>query len=140
MHGTENEFSRYGIKTEEIGGNNQFREKKMGRIIQEQNSRGTKEYYSAEFKLNHPRVFYQFKIRKSMTEPLFAVVKEGSKALENIKEGDVINMRYYSLDKTVPAELLDTRIKYITKDSTTGFKDHYVIGLDIENGKELSVA
>lgn len=112
----------------------------MGRIIQEQNSRGTKEYYSAEFKLTHPRVFYQFKIRKSMTEPLFAVVKEGSKALENIKEGDVINMRYYSLDKTVPAELLDTRIKYITKDSTTGFKDHYVIGLDIENGKALSVA
>ncbi len=112
----------------------------MGMIISDHENHGPKEYYSAEFKLHHPRILYQFKIRKSHTEPMFAVVQEGSKALENLKEGDVINMRYYCLDKTIPAQSLDTKIKYITKDSSTGFKDHYVIGLDIGEQKELSVA
>ena len=112
----------------------------MGMIIGDQSGNGAREYYSAEFKLNKSKILFQFKIRKSHTEPMFAVVKEGSKALENIKEGDVVNMRYYSLDKSVPAESIDTRIKYVSKDSASGFKDHYVIGLDIGENQELSVA
>ncbi len=98
------------------------------------------EYYSAEFQLNHSKILYQFKIRKSVTEPMFAVVKEGSTALENIKEGDIISMRYYSLDKSVPVESKDTRIKYICKDSSVGFKDHFVVALDIQTQKERVVA
>jgi hypothetical protein len=97
-------------------------------------------YDSAEFKLRHPKILYQFKIRKSNSEPMFAVVQEGSKALENIKEGDVINMRYYHIDKSIPAELIDTKIKYITKDSSIGFKNHYVVGLDLQMEEELIVA
>ncbi len=97
-------------------------------------------YHSAEFKLRHPRILYQFKIRKSNSEPVFAVVQEGSKALENIKEGDVINMRYYHLDKSIPADLINTKIKYITKDSSVGFKNHYVVGLDLQIKEELIVA
>ena len=45
-------------------------------------------------------------------------------------------MRYHYQDNTIPAESKDTKIKYISKDSTTGFKDHYVIGLDIGPGQE----
>ncbi len=97
-------------------------------------------YDSAEFKLRHPKILYQFKIRKSNSEPMFAVVQEGSKALENIKEGDVINMRYYHIDKSIPAERIDTKIKYITKDSSIGFKNHYVVGLDLQMEEELIVA
>ncbi len=112
----------------------------MGQIIETQSDNQITKYYSAEFKLSRPKILYQFKIRNSHTEPMYAVVKEGSKALESIKEGDVISMRYYSLDKSVPAESIDTRIKYVKKDIPTGFKDHYVIGLDIGEEKELSVA
>lgn len=89
------------------------------------------EYHSAEFKLRQPKILYQFKIRKSHTEQMFAVIKEGSRALENIKEGDVIPMRYHYADKSLPSESKDTKIKYITKDNSIGFKDHYIIGLDI---------
>lgn len=103
----------------------------MGMAAEQVRDLNITDYYSAEFKLNEPRILYQFKIRNSVEEPLFAVVKEGSKALDCLKAGDVINMRYYSLDKTIPSELRDTRIKYITKDSDIGFKDHYVIGLDL---------
>jgi len=109
-------------------------------IVENEVESGSIAYYSAEFKLNCPRILYQFKIRKSNSEPMFAVVQEGSKALDNIKEGDVINMRYYHLDKSMPAERIDTKIKYITKDGSMGFKNHYVVGLDIQMEKELIVA
>ena len=112
----------------------------MGFTFENQNEDELRDYYSAEFKLNHPKILYQFKIRKSSSEPMFAVIKEGSKALDNIEEGDIINIRYHCLDKSIPVESKDTRIKYITKDSTIGFKDHYVIGLDIHLEKNLIVA
>lgn len=98
------------------------------------------DYYSAEFQLNNSKLVYQFKIRKSNTEPMFAVVKEGSRALEHIKEGDIIPMRYFSLDKSVPSRSWHTRIKYICKDSSVGFKDHYVVGLDIQTQSDRVVA
>lgn len=97
-------------------------------------------YYSAEFQLNQSKIMYQFRLRKSMTEPMFAVVKEGSEALKNIKEGDVIEMYYHFLDKTIPSEQRQTLIKYISKDSTVGFKDHYVIGLSFDLDSERHVA
>ncbi|MCK5349768.1 MAG: hypothetical protein KAJ25_10285 [Desulfobacula sp.] len=112
----------------------------MGNIIENRNESELREYYSAEFKLNEPKILYQFRVRKSISEPMFAVVKEGSKALENINEGDIINMRYYYMDKSIPSESKNTKIKYITKDSSIGFKDHYVIGLDIYPEKNLIVA
>ena len=112
----------------------------MGFFFENQNEDEIKDYYSAEFKLDQPKILYQFKIRKSISEPMFAVIKEGSKALDNIKEGDIINMRYHYQDQSIPVESKDTKIKYITKDSTIGFKDHYVIGLDIHPEKNLIVA
>ena len=59
---------------------------------QSQNHGSLDKYYSAEFQLDNTKIMYQFKLRQSLSEPMFAVVKEGSKALENIKEGDVIDM------------------------------------------------
>ena len=112
----------------------------MGIDFENQNKGESRDYYSAEFRLNYPKILYQFRIRKSILEPMFAVIKEGSKALDSIKEGDIINMRYHCLDRSIPVESKDTRIKYITKDSTIGFKDHYVIGLDIHPEKNLIVA
>ncbi|MCP3873527.1 MAG: hypothetical protein GY699_10290 [Desulfobacteraceae bacterium] len=114
----------------------------MGIIIESHSEDKLREYYSAEFKLDHPKISYQFRIRKSNSEPMFAVVKEGSKALENIKEGDIINMRYHFNDNSIPAESKETKIKYIAKDSSVGFKGHLVIGLDIglEQEENLIVA
>ena len=89
-------------------------------------------YFRAEFQLRQPRIFYQFKVRKNDAEPLFAVVKEGSQALENLKAGDVIPMTYYFHDTDAPAEKRETRIKYITKIHETGFKGHFMVALDIQ--------
>lgn len=101
---------------------------------------GKREFYSAEFQLTESKIMYQFKLRRSESEPLFAVVKEGSQALENIKEGDVINMQFHYLDKTIPAELKQTRIKYIIKDGTNGFKGHYMVGLALDWAENKEIA
>jgi hypothetical protein len=105
---------------------------RMETISENRNTTMVADYYSAEFKLRDPRLFYKFKIRNSVLEPLFAVIKEGSHVLKNIKQGDVINMRYYPSDNSIPAQTKETKIKYITMDSPMAFKNHYVIGLDVD--------
>lgn len=112
----------------------------MGWIHNRSVNEEEKAYYSAEFQLNRSKLMYQFKLRTSQTEPLFAIVKKDSKALENLKEGDVINMLYHHSDSNVPVELKPTRIKFIAKDSSIGFKDHYVVGLSLQADEERIVA
>ncbi len=90
-----------------------------------------KAYTSAEFQLENPGIFYQFKLRRHRDEPLFALVSKGSKALESLKKGDLIPMTYHFQDRTIPAERKTTRIKYILDGNTMGFKDHFIIALDI---------
>ncbi len=90
-----------------------------------------KAYTSAEFQLENPGIFYQFKIRRHRDEPLFALVQSGSKALESLKKGDLIPMTYHFQDRTIPAERKNTLIKYILDGTTMGFKDHFIIALDI---------
>jgi hypothetical protein len=112
----------------------------MDMFRKNQNKESTTDYYSAEFQLNQSRIMYQFKLRKSTSEPMFAVVKEGSKALETIQEGDVVDMLFRYLDNSLPPEPRLTRIKYICKDTNIGFKDHYVVGLSLDVPEERSVA
>ena len=89
-------------------------------------------YFSAEFQLDNPGIFYQFKLRKNESEPFFALVTKDSKALESLKSGELVPMIFHYKDKTIPAVRRPTRIKYILDGTPIGFKDHFVIGLDIE--------
>ena len=59
------------------------------------------------------------------------LVREGSDVLKHIKEGDVVNMRYYKPDSPNPTENLKTEIKHITKDENGRFRGHYLVGLSI---------
>lgn len=88
-------------------------------------------YYSAEFQLEDPGIFYQMKLRKTDSEPMCALVQKGSRALASIKPGNAIPMIYHFQDKTIPAERKTTRIKYISDGNTIGFKNHFLVALDI---------
>jgi len=90
-------------------------------------------YSSAEFQLNNPGIFFQFKLRQTESEPMFALVKTGSKALSALKTGEIIPVIYHFPDKTIPAEKKATRIKYIADGSALGFKDHCMVALDIQD-------
>jgi len=97
------------------------------KIKQEENM-----FFSAEFQLNNPGIFYQFKLRKNESEPFFALVTKHSRALDSLKSGDLVPMIFHYQDKTIPAVRKPTRIKYILDGTPIGFKDHVMIGLDIE--------
>ncbi len=105
--------------------------KKIMRKQTHRNGEGSKDYFCAEFQLKESRTLFQFKLRKESSGDWFAVFKKGSKALENLKQGDELKMKYYCLDKSVPADIRKTRIKYVNKSS--GFRDHYTIGLEIDS-------
>ena len=89
-------------------------------------------YFSAEFQLKNPGIFYRFRLRKNSLEPLFAVVGKGSHALDSIGRGDLISMNYYFQDNCIPAEPRVTRIKSIKDGAPMGFKDHFIIALEIQ--------
>ncbi len=89
------------------------------------------QYFSAEFQFEHPRIFFQFKLRTAAAEPMFVVVKQGSQALECLRRGDVIPMTYHYQDRDIPAERKMTKIKSIRDGASMGFKDHFVISLDL---------
>ena len=93
-------------------------------------------FFSAEFQLDNPGIFYQFKLRKNDSEPFFALVTKHSRALESLKSGDLGPMIFHYQDKTIPAVRKPTRIKYILDGTPIGFKDHVMIGLDIEKVAE----
>ena len=64
-------------------------------------------------------------------EPLFAILGKDSHALDSIGTGDLISMNYYFQDNCIPAEPRVTRIKSIKDGASMGFKDHFIIALDL---------
>lgn len=88
-------------------------------------------YISAEFQLEVPGIYYQFKLRKSESEPLFVLISQNSRALMRFKAGDIIPMTYHHKDKTIPPEKKQTLIKYVVDGNIIGVKNHTMVALDI---------
>ena len=91
-----------------------------------------REYSSAEFQLSNPGIYFQFKLRQTEREPLFALIKKDSRALAAIKPGDVLPVVFHYPDRTIPAEQRPTRIKYIRDGRPMGFHDHVMVALETE--------
>ncbi|MCG8615064.1 MAG: hypothetical protein MI802_02505 [Desulfobacterales bacterium] len=96
------------------------------------------QYFSAEFQLENPRIFFQFRLRYSDAESMFVVVKQDSQALECLKAGDVIPMTFHYQDRDIPAERQPVRITSISDGMHFGFKGHFVISLEPNPGEHLS--
>lgn len=88
-------------------------------------------YSSVELSTSNLLFVYQFKIWETSTSGMSILVKEDSAVLEQIKVGDVLDMKYYPVDSSEEPVSLKTEIKHITKDDQHRFKDHYLVGLTI---------
>jgi hypothetical protein len=73
---------------------------------------------------------FQFKIWNTPSKQMFIIVKESSDVLKRLKEGESLNMKYYSSVSEYPIEL-KTKIDYLTKEKTGRFKNYYLVGLKI---------
>ena len=91
-------------------------------------------YYSVEVSLNG--LTRQFRLRNMPSRYMCILVKEGSDILALLKSGDILNMRYYTLNSNYPSRELDTEVKGITKNEQGKFKGHYMIALEIVHNPE----
>ena len=91
----------------------------------------TDQYYSVEFSIKRSIFVYQFKIWDISSKGICVLVKEDSDLLNQLKVGDILDLKYYRTDPLKSADYLKTEISYITKDDTGGFKGVYLVGLSI---------
>lgn len=89
------------------------------------------EYYSVELSFEGLTCLHQFRIWSIPEGSMCVLVKENSEILGSLKVGDVMRMKYYSMDSLCPTRDLHTEIKHITKEEGGRFKGHYVVGLSI---------
>ena len=89
------------------------------------------EYSSVEFSISPLIYRYQFKTVDVSPSGMSILVKEDSAVLEYLKVGDVLDMKYYHVDRSKAPESMKTEIKHITRDEEGRFRGHYFIGLSI---------
>jgi hypothetical protein len=93
-------------------------------------------FHSVEIAVDGLAIPYQFKIWQNPSMPMCLLVREDSEIVSRLKEGDVLNMRYYSEASKYPTEHMETEILQIEKNQEGRFKGHYWIALGIKaNGK-----
>lgn len=86
-------------------------------------------YYSVQFSLNDMGPIYLFKLRNiSLSEPCI-LVKEDSSVFEQLEVGDILDMKFNTMELSVPNKLLKTKI--ISKNSHDLFTGHSLVGLSI---------
>jgi hypothetical protein len=88
-------------------------------------------YFSVEFSKKGLESLYHFKIWNISSKGMCIVVREDSDTINHLTVGDILDMKYYPIDESSPAEYSKTEITHITKDDHGRFKGHYLVGLSI---------
>jgi hypothetical protein len=88
-------------------------------------------YYSVEFSIEGPSIPHQFKIWSIPPMNMCLLIKKNSHILRGLREGDTLNMKYYSSEPAYPPDSLKTTIRQITENEEERFKDHCLVGLEI---------
>jgi hypothetical protein len=89
------------------------------------------QYYSVEFSIRGCPFTYQFKIWNISQKGICVLVKEDSELINYLKVGDILNLKYYTIDTSKPVEFIKTEIRHITKDESGHFKNLFLVGLSI---------
>ena len=98
------------------------------------------QYTSVEISNKRISFSYHFKLWNIASKSMYILVKENSKILSQLKEGDTINMKYYGCDSLCPAEYRKTAIRHINKDDNGRFKGHYLVYLEILDGQDSEMS
>jgi len=88
------------------------------------------QYYSVQFSINGLINIYQFKLRDISSKGMYIAVKESSAVLKHIKAGDMLNIKYCTINMG-PAENIKTKVKSINKIDQKRFNGHSLLCLQI---------
>lgn len=93
-------------------------------------------FYSVQFSIDGSPFLYQFKIWDLSAKGMCVLVRENSEILEHLQVGQVLRMRYYRPDSSLPGEDLETEIRHITQAQEGRFRGHALVGLLVLERKE----
>ena len=97
-------------------------------------------YSSVEISNGNIDLSYHFKLWNLASTSMCILVKEDSKILPQLKEGETFSMKYYADDPLYPAEYRETAIQNIDKDDHGRFKGHYLVHLEILDNHSAETA
>jgi hypothetical protein len=100
--------------------------------------RELEKYHSVEFKVQEQGHLYQFKIWNMSSRGMCLLVRDDSEILNDLAVGNVLDMKYYTTDFSLPAKALKTEIRHITKEDQGRFKGHVLLGLFVLDNPEGS--
>ncbi|MBN2059933.1 MAG: hypothetical protein JW882_05895 [Deltaproteobacteria bacterium] len=88
-------------------------------------------YHSVEFYIDGIDFPYQFRIWNTAFESISVLIKDDSGLLKLIKEGDILEMKYYSHESVYPSEKIPTVVRHVTRENQGRLKGYYLVGLEI---------
>ncbi|MDY6971036.1 MAG: hypothetical protein SV775_01775 [Thermodesulfobacteriota bacterium] len=92
-------------------------------------------YHSVEFSVNGRA--YQFKIWHNKPLSLSVLVREDSEIINLLKVGDRIPMKYYPIKPAYSPTSIETAVRQMTKSEEGKFKGHYIVDLEMVDGRAL---
>ncbi len=93
-------------------------------------------FYSLEFSLKDLLYSYRFKIQAISNDCIEVIIKEDSEIINYIKEGDIVDIRFYSQRLSYDPKVIKCEIKKVLKENSGRFKGHYrvqICTLDFSN-------
>jgi len=85
----------------------------------------------AEIKISRDGLGYQFKLREIDDNQGCFFISENSSVLKILGIGSVLDMKYWTADKTRTVKYVTAEINGIAKQSHEPFKGHFKVGLSI---------
>lgn len=101
--------------------------------------RKTDSHLRAEIKISSDDLGYQFKLRQIDDNQGCFFVSKNSSVLKLLDVGSVMDMKYWTVEKTRRVKYVRAEINNITKQNHEPFKGHYKISLSILKTKGLKL-
>jgi hypothetical protein len=91
----------------------------------------------AEIKISRNGLGYQFKLREINDNQGCFFISENSSIFKILDTGSILDMKYWTADKTRTVKYVTAKINGIAKQSHEPFKGHYKVALSILKTKGL---
>ena len=102
-----------------------------------QHLRKADDYFRAEIKISSNDLAYQFKLREIDEDHGCFFIRENSAVFKMLNVGTVLDMKYWTAEKTRRVKYVSAQIKDITRQNQNPFKGHFKVGLSILQTKGL---
>ena len=89
------------------------------------------DHLRAEIKISRDGLGYQFKLREINDDQGCFFINQSSPILKILDTGSILDMKYWTADKTRTVKYVTAQINGIAKQSHEPFKGHYKVALSI---------